>query len=167
MGSVGQGEAAVTQNKVVRKSLRSRSKIDQKSIKRRSKIDPKSIQNRFLNGMSGVARCDWQKIATEDPPTRQQSHFWGANLGPSCAQNPLRSCSNFRLRFGSSFGASWARFRMYFGRVSGSNFAPRTISKLKRPMCTKLYYLQYGTMVFAIPGGFEIEEKSMPKTTSR
>ena len=83
MGSVGQGEAAVTQNKVVRKSQRSRSKIDQKYIKRRSKIDPKSIQNRFLNGMSGVARCDWQKIATEDRPTRQTPSFLGAKLGPS------------------------------------------------------------------------------------
>ena len=85
----------------------------------------------------------------------------GVKLGPSCTQNPLRSCLNFRLRFGSSFGAScvWS----YFGRVSGSNLAPRKVSKLKRPMCTKLYYLQYETMVFNLPRGSKFQEKSMPK----
>ena len=30
-------------------------------------------------------------------------------------------------------------------------------------MCTKLYYLQYETIVFGLPGRSEIEEKSMPK----
>ena len=84
-------------------------------------------------------------------------------MRPSCTQNPLRSCLNFRLRFGSSFGASCVRFWSYFGRVSGSNLAPRKVSKLKRPMCTKLYYLQYETMVFNLPRGSKIEEKSMPK----
>ena len=84
-------------------------------------------------------------------------------LRPSCTQNPLRSCLNFRLRFGSSFGASCVRFWMYFGRVSGSNLAPRKVSKLKRPMCTKLYYLQYETMVFNLPRGSKIEEKATPK----
>ena len=84
-------------------------------------------------------------------------------MGPSCARNPLRSCLNFRLRFGSSFGASCVRFWSYFGRVSGSNLAPRKVSKLKRPMCTKLYYLQYETMVFNLPRGSKSEEKSMPK----
>ena len=54
-------------------------------------------------------------------------------------------------------------FGAILGGVSGSNFGPRKVSKLKRPMCTKLYYLQYETIVFALPGGFEIEEKSMPK----
>ena len=84
-------------------------------------------------------------------------------MRPSCTQNPLRSCLNFRLRFGSSFGASCVRFWMYFGRVSGSNLAPRKVSKLKRPMCTKVYYLQYETMFFALPGGSKIEGKPMPK----
>ena len=45
----------------------------------------------------------------------------------------------------------------------GSNFGPREVSKLKRPMCTKPYYLQYEAMVFDLPRGSEIEEKSMPK----
>ena len=49
------------------------------------------------------------------------------------------------------------------GGVTGSNFGPRKVSKVKRPMCTKLYYLQYETMVFDLPRGSEIEEKSMPK----
>ena len=84
-------------------------------------------------------------------------------MRPSCTPNPLRSCLNFRLRFGSSFGASWARFWSSFGRVSGSNFALRKVSKLKRPMCTKLCYLQYERMVFNLPRGSKIEEKSMPK----
>ena len=30
-------------------------------------------------------------------------------------------------------------------------------------MCTKPYYLQYETIVFDLPEGSEIEEKSMPK----
>ena len=30
-------------------------------------------------------------------------------------------------------------------------------------MCTKLYYLQYETMVFDLPRGSEIEEKAIPK----
>ena len=30
-------------------------------------------------------------------------------------------------------------------------------------MCTILYYLQYETLVFYLPRGSEIEEKSMPK----
>ena len=49
------------------------------------------------------------------------------------------------------------------GAMFGVNFGPRKVSKLKRPMCTKLYYLQYETMVFDLPRGSEIEEKSMPK----
>ena len=84
-------------------------------------------------------------------------------MRPSCTPNPLRSCLNFRLRFGSSFGASCVRFWSYFGRVSGSNLAPRKVSKLKRPMCTKLYYLQYETMVFNLPMVSKVEEKSMSK----
>ena len=50
-----------------------------------------------------------------------------------------------------------------FGSVLASKIDPRSVSKLKRPMCTKLYYLQYETMVFDLPRGSEIEEKSMPK----
>ena len=87
--------------------------------------------------------------------------YWaqlGAKLRPSWGQNPLRSCLNFLLRFGSSLGASWDRFWSYFGRILGSNFGLRNVSKLKRPMCTLLYYLQYETLVFS-----EIEEKTMPK----
>ena len=49
------------------------------------------------------------------------------------------------------------------GAIFGVNFGPRKVSKLKRLMCTKLYYFQYETMVFNLPGGSEIEEKSMPK----
>ena len=49
------------------------------------------------------------------------------------------------------------------GAIFGVNFGPRKVSKLKRPMCTKLYYLQYETMVFNLPRGSKIEEKSMPK----
>ena len=84
-------------------------------------------------------------------------------MEPSWVKNPLQSCLNFRLRFGSIFGASCVRFWMYFGRVSGSNLAPRKVSKLKRPMCTKVYYLQYETMFFTLPGGSKIEGKPMPK----
>ena len=87
----------------------------------------------------------------------------GAKLRPSCTQNPLRSCLNVRLRFGSSFGASWTRFWSHFGRNSGSDLDPRKVSKLKRPRCTKPCYLQYETMVFDLPRGSKIEEKSMPK----
>ena len=49
------------------------------------------------------------------------------------------------------------------GAIFGVNFGPRKVSKLKRPMCTKLYYLQYETMVFDLPRRSEIEAKSMPK----
>ena len=84
-------------------------------------------------------------------------------MRPSCTQNPLRSCLNFRLRFGSSFGASCVRCWSYFGRVSGSNLAPRKVSKLKRPMCTEPFHLQYETMVFNLPRGSKFKEKSMPK----
>ena len=76
---------------------------------------------------------------------------------------PCRSCLNFQLRFGSSFGASWARCWAHFGRILGSNFGLRKVSKLKRPMCAILYDLQYETLVFDLPRGSEIEEKSMPK----
>ena len=44
----------------------------------------------------------------------------------------------------------------------GSNIGPMTLSKLKRPMCTTIYCLQYETMVFDLPRGSEIEDKSMP-----
>ena len=47
------------------------------------------------------------------------------------------------------------------GAIFGVNFGPRKVSKLKRPMCTKLYYLEYATMVFDLPRVSEIEEKSM------
>ena len=35
---------------------------------------------------------------------------------------------DFRLAFGSNFGASWRRFRSLVGRISGSNFNPRKVS---------------------------------------
>ena len=89
--------------------------------------------------------------------------FFCAKLGSSWAQNPLRTYLNFWLRFGSCFGASRARFCPDFGAVLGSNFGPRRASNLKRPRCTKWYYLQYETIVFAIPRGLKIDEKSMPK----
>ena len=61
----------------------------------------------------------------------------------------------------------WHRFSFDFGpilnTVLGSNLGPRRASNLKRPMCTKCYYLQYETIVFAIPRGLKIDEKSMPK----
>ena len=50
-----------------------------------------------------------------------------------------------------------------FGSVLASKIDPRSVSKLKRPMCTKLYYLQYEAMVFDLPMGSEIEQKAMPK----
>ena len=40
-----------------------------------------------------------------------------------------------------------------------SDFGPRKVSKLKRPMCTKRYSLQYETVAFAFPKEPEIEEK--------
>ena len=49
------------------------------------------------------------------------------------------------------------------GAIFGVNFGPRKVSKLKRPMCTKLFYLQYKTMVFNLPRGSKIEEKATPK----
>ena len=49
------------------------------------------------------------------------------------------------------------------GAIFGVNFGLRKVSKLKRPLCTKRFYLQYETMVFNLPRGSEIEEKSMPK----
>ena len=135
------------------------SKFDPESIKNRSKIDLKSIKNRSKSG-SGAR---WPKDANIEPPKAQTVEFFGGHVGvklrPSCTQNPLRSCLNFRLRFGSSFGASWARVWSYFGRVSRSNLAPRKVSKLTRPMCTKLYYLQYETMVFNLPRGPKSKKK--------
>ena len=86
-----------------------------------------------------------------------------AELGPTWDKNPFRRRSNFRLRSGSNFGASWAGFWSHVGRISEPNLGPRRVSKLKRPMCTKLYYLQYETMVFNLPRGSKIEEKSTPK----
>ena len=86
-----------------------------------------------------------------------------AKLGPSWDENPLRRRLNFRLCFGSNFGASWAGFRSHVGRISGPNFGPRRVSKLKRPMCTKEYYLQYETMFFTLPVGSKIEGKPVSK----
>ena len=53
--------------------------------------------------------------------------------------------------------------RVDFGAVLGSNFGPRRTSNLKRPRSRKCYHLQYETIVFALPRGLEIDEKSMPK----
>ena len=49
------------------------------------------------------------------------------------------------------------------GAIFGVNFGPRKVSKLKMPMCTKCCYLQYETMICALPRGPKIDEKSMPK----
>ena len=86
-----------------------------------------------------------------------------AELGPTWDKNPFRRRSNFRVRSGSNFGASWAGFWSHVGRISEPNLGPRRVSKLKRSMCTKVYYLQYETMFFALPGGSKIEGKPMPK----
>ena len=45
----------------------------------------------------------------------------------------------------------------------GSNIGPTRVYNIKRPMCMKCIYLQYETMVFALPRGSKIEERSRPK----
>ena len=49
------------------------------------------------------------------------------------------------------------------GRFSGSKIDPGTGSKLKKPMCTKSFYLQYETMIFTRSRGPNIDEKPMSK----
>ena len=92
--------------------------------------------------------------------------FWRPCWGQVEAKLHSKSTSKL-LKFSTSFRIEfWSLLRSIldvFWGGSGSNLAPRKVSKLKRPMCTKLYYLQYETMVFNLPRGSKIEEKSMPK----
>ena len=89
--------------------IQNRSKVDPKSIKHCSKIDTKSIKNEF-EGQT-AKRCQHRT-----PQHAQNASLLGAKLRPSCDQNPLGDCLNFRHRFGSKLEASWTRFRLRFWR---------------------------------------------------
>ena len=79
-----------------------------------------------------------------------------AKLHSKSTSKLLKFSTSFRIEFWSLLGSILESFLR-------SNFAPRKVSKVKKPMCTKPYSFQYETMVFDLPRGSEVEEKTMPK----
>ena len=98
------------------------------------------------------------------------NRFWtptwaqvGAKLATSWIQNRYKMHVQVACVFNIVFDCILDALGVDFGSVLASKIDPRSVSKLKRPMCTKLYYLQYETMVIHLPRGSKFEGKSMPK----
>ena len=100
------------------------------------------------------------KDANIGPPKDPNRVIFGCQVGAKLSSKSTSKLLQFSTSSSKPLGLD---FGSILGGVSGSNFGPTWLSKLKMPMCTKCCYLQYETMIFALPRGPKIDEKSMPK----